>query len=77
MTMNRLIFKIATVAAALLWLISGGLWAKSAHVRIHNDIDVIVGDMLRTGYWNSWAAYAAFAAAVATGVAAICEVLRR
>jgi hypothetical protein len=42
-----------------------------------NDCGAFDLHMLRAGYGHSWAAYAAFAAAVATGVAAICEVLRR
>jgi hypothetical protein len=74
--MNRLIFEIATVAAALLWLISGALWFVSANIPIRDNIDVIVSDLQRSGYWNGWAAIAACAAAVASAVVALCEVLR-
>ena len=68
--------ELLTIAAALLWLISGGLWLKGATVPIRNNLDEIVGDLQRAAYWNGRAAITACAAAGASAIVALGEVLR-
>lgn len=71
-----LVSKVFGAVAAAMWLVSAGFWAYSASIPIRDNIDVIVGDLQRAAYWNGGAAITACIAAVASGVVALCEVLR-
>jgi hypothetical protein len=47
---------VATIAAAALWFIS-------ARIKVPNNIDTMVGELQRMGYWNGWASAASCIAA--------------
>jgi hypothetical protein len=56
----HLIVRILTAVAAT---VAAVLWFVSAHIKVPNNIDTIVGELQRIGYWNSWAASASCVAA--------------
>jgi hypothetical protein len=66
-TVVRVLEALAALAAAALWAVSAGL-------DVHNDIDTIVPELQRIGYWNGWAALCSCLAA-SLGVLDICITL--
>jgi len=50
---------IVAVAAA----VAATLWYYSSRIDVPDDIDAIVGELQRIGYWNGWAALASCIAA--------------
>ena len=57
----RVIVDVAAMTAAVLWF-------NSARIEVPDNIDTIVQELQRIGYWNGWAArcscFAAFLGAV-------------
>ena len=60
-TIVRVIVAVAAMTAAILWF-------NSARIEVPDNIDTIVQELQRIGYWNGWAArcscFAAFLGAV-------------
>jgi hypothetical protein len=52
----RILTAVAAIVAALFWFVS-------ARIKVPNNLDTIVGELQRIGYWNSWAASASCIAA--------------
>jgi hypothetical protein len=53
----RIIVAAAAFAAGVLWFIS-------ARIKVPDNIDTIVRELQRIGYWNAWAARASCIAAI-------------
>jgi uncharacterized membrane protein YdcZ (DUF606 family) len=68
-----LTLKALNILAAMLWLVSAGLWALGAMVETRDNPDAFISDLQRAGRWNSWAAGMACAAALVTAAVAFCE----
>jgi hypothetical protein len=65
------------VLTAIAALIAAGLWLRSALIDVPDNIDTIVGELQRVGWWNSKAALASRAAALLGAVDLFYETFRR
>ena len=54
-------------------LIAAACWFYSARIEVPNNIDTIVGELQRIGYWNGLAAGASRIAALLLGVGALLD----
>jgi hypothetical protein len=64
------IMKLANILAAVLWLISAGLWAKSALPLPLATLDTIRDELITAAWWNELAAFSACIAAFTQMIAA-------
>jgi hypothetical protein len=64
--MNPLLFINAIIAVAS--FIAAACWLRSALIQVPNNIDTIVEELQRIGYWNGLAAAAACVAAFFTSL---------
>jgi hypothetical protein len=56
--------KLANIVAAVFWLISAGLWAKSAFPLPLGTLDTIRDELIDAAWWNQLAAFSACVAAL-------------
>jgi hypothetical protein len=69
-TIVRVIVAVAAMTAAVLWF-------NSARVEVPDNIDTIVQELQRIGYWNGWAARCSCIAAFLGAVDVVLTTIER